>query len=360
MPCPTQICPPRATVTDTSISVSISTSVSISRTTIYLQPGVVTVDGPTSTLTIAQIVTVQGPISTVTSPVLITVTGTLTSTTTVPAVVVTVTGPGATVVQPVTATAIATSLITITGTGVTTCTSRIVNPTYTPHEPLPTSYLWGCPPGKICNPPKIGCNFEQNPPRDTYFCRPEECVPVVELPSYEALDAANKFNNGSCAWYTPVDDYFNLNPLYIGLDFGIFKVNGAAACTSSSACPTATAAPASWAGWEAPKPTAHQTWAAPPPKVTKKATLAERGLMRRQLNAAPECYEPCNYAELVYQSYGRVPAMCGPFNDAYQRAQDCVDAQTGTVEQIFTALNDPLEFCPPPAPAKRFAWGRRA
>jgi uncharacterized protein YodC (DUF2158 family) len=30
-------------------------------------------------------------------------------------------------------------------TGLVLCTTRDVNPTYTPSKPLPTNYLWGCP-----------------------------------------------------------------------------------------------------------------------------------------------------------------------------------------------------------------------
>lgn len=63
-------------------------------------------------------------------------------------------------------------------TGIVTCSSRTVNPTYTASIPLPDDYTWGCPPGYLCKPPQINCNFEQNPLADTYYCSPDECLPA--------------------------------------------------------------------------------------------------------------------------------------------------------------------------------------
>ena len=66
--------------------------------------------------------------------------------------------------------------------GLITCPSRIVNPTYTPADPLPTSYLWGCPPGTVCAPPMLNRNYEQNLPTDMYLCPLDQCITPPPVP----------------------------------------------------------------------------------------------------------------------------------------------------------------------------------
>ncbi|KZZ90078.1 hypothetical protein AAP_04028 [Ascosphaera apis ARSEF 7405] len=69
---------------------------------------------------------------------------------------------------------------------VSVCPSRTINPTYTPATPLPSDYLWGCPPGKICNPRKgqpegVGCNFEVGLPGPNYVCSPDQCEDAPKI-----------------------------------------------------------------------------------------------------------------------------------------------------------------------------------
>lgn len=140
-----------------------------------------------------------------------------------------------TVTDTVTITDIVSSVATTTAptlNGLVTCPSRTINPTYTVSTPFPTDYLWGCPVGKICRPPRINCNFEQNPPADTYYCSPDECEDIAPLPPID-----DYLNNGTvnptCAFLTPVDDYFNLNPQIFQMDFNIFNTLGNPVCPTT-------------------------------------------------------------------------------------------------------------------------------
>jgi hypothetical protein len=74
--------------------------------------------------------------------------------------VVTVNQPTTITLPPTTVTVFTTSSLT----GLVTCPTRVINPTYTTSMPLPDDYTWGCPPGTLCQPPQVDCNFEQNPP----------------------------------------------------------------------------------------------------------------------------------------------------------------------------------------------------
>ncbi|KAI5302362.1 hypothetical protein KEM56_000754 [Ascosphaera pollenicola] len=82
---------------------------------------------------------------------------------------------------------------------VSACPSRTVNPTYTPPTPLPSNYLWGCPPDKICYPQQgqaegSGCNFEVGLPGPDYVCSPDQCVDpprIIEQPEW--ADKMGKF-----------------------------------------------------------------------------------------------------------------------------------------------------------------------
>ncbi|GAD97826.1 hypothetical protein MGYG_07270 [Paecilomyces variotii No. 5] len=111
------------------------------------------------------------------------------------------------------------SSITPSGT-LSICPSHIVNPTYTAPTPLPTNYTWGCPPGYLCHPKKSSvdgeCNFEAGLPADTYYCSPDECIPVPPLhpPQYPTSNKTEK--------YIVSPGYFNLNPTEFGLDYSIF------------------------------------------------------------------------------------------------------------------------------------------
>jgi len=237
-------------------------------------------------------------------------------------------------------------------TGLVTCPSRIINPTYTPPTPLPSNYLWGCPPGKLCHPKRECCNFEQNPPAESYVCAPEECMPVADLPPLETwLDYENV--NDTCAWLTPMDDYFNLNPTFFGLDFDIFNIYGQPSCSpvlppsivtvevpspvTVATTVTALVTSGTWAAWPAP------------PEVTKRADLSERDLEKKAVAVASECYAVCDYAAAVYQSIGNAPELCssdGQWSSAFARVTSCTEKYSATgVTSVASVLNDPILYC---------------
>ncbi|KAI2008624.1 hypothetical protein LOZ39_005590 [Ophidiomyces ophidiicola] len=120
-------------------------------------------------------------------------------------------------------------IITKTSNYISLCPSRTLNPTFTPTAPLPTDYIWGCPPGSLCKPMRSAmdgtCNFDVGPPSANFFCSPEECPasPSLHPPQY---------------WGTPVVGstvkkfivslgYYNLDPRKFGLGFDIFLFENA-------------------------------------------------------------------------------------------------------------------------------------
>lgn len=185
----------------------------------------------TVTATATQVsVSVSGSVATVVNTVVNTVVPpAVTVTVTSVAVSVSVVSSISTVTNTVTVTSVSRSVTTAPApTGITTCSSRIVNPTYTTTASLPSDYLWGCPVGTICKPPQVDCNFEQNPPADSYYCSPDECVPISPLPPIE--EYINQPVNSTCAFLTPIKNYFNLNPQLFQMDYNIFNIYGNPVC----------------------------------------------------------------------------------------------------------------------------------
>jgi len=209
-----------------------------------------------------------------------------------------------TIVDTVTSTVISnivgptTTITTCPLTGLVTCTSRIVNPTYTPPHPLPSNYLWGCPPGTLCTPPQVDCNFEQNPPADKYVCAPEECLPVPERTVPEDFAPSPNPTDADCAWYTPNPGYFNLNPEHFGLSFAIFDIYGQPVCPPS---PTTTTG---WSDWLSTPPPAHSYTPRMPRGIRYNplAPLAKRQVDRGIAPAA--CYSYFNAATYIGQEIG--------------------------------------------------------
>lgn len=234
--------------------------------------------------------------------------------------------------------------------GLVTCTSRIVNPTYTATHPLPSDYLWGCPPGTLCTPPQIDCNFEQNPPADTYVCAPEECKPLPEIVVPEDFVNATWPNptDADCAWYTPNPGDFNLNPEFFGLTFAIFNIYGQEVCVAPP--PTVTTS----SGWS--------DWSTPPPSHTYTPRMVRRGVRnwnplaqiarRQQLAVAPaQCYRVYNSANYIGVHTGYVPdVLCpsdGDFMVAVRDCQSCAQtySTTSTTSSDFPDLQRFYAFC---------------
>ncbi|KAK5958082.1 hypothetical protein OHC33_001272 [Knufia fluminis] len=259
------------------------------------------------------------------------------------------------------------------GTGITLCPSRTINPTYTPPTPLPSNYLWGCPPGKLCHPPRINCNFEQNLPADTYVCAPEECIPVAPLPPLRTFVEDEPYINDTCAWYTPIDDYFNIDPRLFGLDFDIFNIYGQPTCPPPPPPPPSTTPPAqppstTWAAWNSPVTSAGwNNWkgshTGPAPSVvTKRAYLFDK----KAVIAPKPCWPVCNQAMQVWQS----DRGCSSWRDAFALVTSCTSKYAGApVTSVVSQMNSPIATCArqakrtaaaqleDAAPAFRFARG---
>ncbi|KAK5051552.1 hypothetical protein LTR84_003204 [Exophiala bonariae] len=238
--------------------------------------------------------------------------------------------------------------------GLVTCTSRIVNPTYTAKHPLPSDYLWGCPPGKLCTPPQIGCNFEQNPPADSYVCAPEECQDIPEIVVPEDFVNASWPNptDADCAWYTPNPGDFNLNPEHFGLSFDIFNIYGQEVCVAPPPPPpTTTTTTTGWADWNSPLPTHTYT-----PRMARRGVRSWNPLAqiarRQQVGIAPkECYRTYNSANLIGTHVGYVPdILCpyeGEFMVAIRSCQACAATYSTTSDSTtdFPDLQRYYAFC---------------
>ncbi|KAI9857077.1 MAG: hypothetical protein M1824_005002 [Vezdaea acicularis] len=213
-----------AIVSDVFIPVPVPTTVSITvppttvPVTIVLPPSTLTLTSPTTITIPGSVVTSVIPPSTT---VTISVPGTTltlpagTVTITLSPAVSTLTLPGS--VSLSTVTAPSSPISDVIGSK-TICPKSFINPTYTPAAPLPTDYTWGCPPGFICEPPQVDCNFPEAPPDPGYICTPSNCKPVPPLLPDQSTPANNTYN------YSP--GYFLLDPLefmsnydaYNGLD----------------------------------------------------------------------------------------------------------------------------------------------
>lgn len=299
--------------------------------------------------------------TTVNQPTTITVTSEFTTTINQPTTITDFITQPTTVEQPTTVTLIDSITVTSTPlTGIVTCPSRTINPTYTAPTPFPDEYTWGCPPGTVCTPPKINCNFEQNPPADTYYCSPDECSSVGSLPDLTSLEA---LAGTACGPFpTIATEPFNFNPSLFGLGFTIFECGGdwAETCSGgSTATTTATAtetetetvtltpatateteietitiAPAirtqSWSSWG---PTA--TW----------GRLAKRA---QELPA--KCYAYCDNC-LEYACNDGKPANCpsnSPFSVAYNNCESCIAANSGgpfIVDQVLPSISQFVAYC---------------
>ena len=305
--------------------------------------------------------------TTVNQPTTITVTSEFTTTINQPTTITdfitqptTVTSPVTTTVeQPTTVTLI--DLITVTSTLLTrivTCPSRTINPTYTAQTPFPDEYTWGCPPGTVCTPPKINCNFEQNPPADTYYCSPDECPSVGSLPDLTSLEASA---GTTCGPFPTIStEPFNFNPSLFGLGFTIFECGGdwAESCSGGPTVTTTTTAteietviltPATTTEIEIE--TIAITPATPTESWSSEGPAAPWGWLAKRVQQLPEkCYQFCDNCLVEACNNGK-PANCpgnSPFSVAYRNCESCIGANLGgkiIVDQILPSISQFITYC---------------
>lgn len=194
-------------------------------------------------------------------------------------------------------------------------------------------------PGKLCTPRQVNCNFEANPPAESYFCRPEECKPSPEIPEYTSDSAV--FPNPTdrdCAWYRPAPGFFNLDHEYFGLTYDIFNIYGQPVCEDENP---------DWKDW---------TDSNKPPKMVRsmrRGTNNPLALLRARqaaTTAPAECYAVYNKASYFGQEIGFVTEdLCSPESDFQVALEDCElfveDFPTSTEVRRFDALIPYLNYC---------------
>jgi hypothetical protein len=302
----------------------------------------------------------------------------------------TVTSPTTTTVeQPTTVTLV--DSFTVTSTfSIVTCPSRTINPTYTAPTPFPDDYTWGCPPGTICTPTKIDCDFEQNPPADTYYCAPSECVSVGALPNLYSLEASA---GTTCGPFPTISTApFNFNPSYFGLGFTIFECGGdwAQSCSAPSTATTTTTAteletvtltpatatetdietvtltPATATETDIETVTLSPATAteteieiitvAPATTTSWTSAWSSTGwgrLAKRQgqQNLPAACYQHCDNCLLIAANNGKVPLNCpvnGPFSVAYSNCESCIATSTGgplAANRVLSSISQFISWC---------------
>jgi hypothetical protein len=326
------------TITVTSISINVVTS---SVTTTVNQPTTITVTSEFTT-------TIDQPT---------TLTDFITQPTTVTSPVTT------TVEQPTTVTLIDSITVTSTPlTGIVTCPSRTINPTYTVQTPFPDEYTWGCPPGTVCTPPKINCNFEQNPPADTYYCSPDECSSVGSLPDLTSLEASAGTTCGP--FPTIATEPFNFDPSLFGLGFTIFECGGdwAESCSGGSTATTTTTATETETVILTPPTTTETeieteietitiTPATPTPSWSSEGPTATWGRLAKRVQQLPaKCYQFCDNCLVEAINDGK-PANCignSPFSVAYSDCESCIGANLGgtiIVDQVLPSISQFITYC---------------
>ncbi|EED11802.1 conserved hypothetical protein [Talaromyces stipitatus ATCC 10500] len=191
--------------------------------------------------------------------------------------------------------------ITTPDTSIRICPSLKTNPTYTPPTPLPTNYLWGCPPNTLCNPNHTERCIEASLPAESYVCSPENCIETPPLPSPEFWGIPIESNE--TGKFQPPPKYFNINPHYFGLPYDIFIFGS-----------------------------------------------SEAKLSYRQITTTvpPMCYDECNDCALEAQRKGKVPGLCSPGSDFQELkglCEACIHNHSEPTEFSITAvLPDFVQF----------------
>jgi hypothetical protein len=260
---------------------------------------------------------------------------------------VTVKQPTTITIPPITVTVFTTSSLT----GLVTCPTRVINPTYTTSTPLPDDYTWGCPPGSLCRPPQIDCNFEQNPPADSYYCSPDECVSVSPISSF----APAPTRSGTCGPYPTISGYFNFDPEYFGLSYSIF-VDGGDYAETCSGCPLSTIWPISQISdgqpqaptvvpvceiTSVPLVTTISDGQPQGPVVTAPARLARRA----ELLLPSECFDRCNQCLLLAENDGKQRNLCisdSLFSAAYGNCEACLSIHKADTKTEAAAVLETL------------------
>ena len=111
--------------------------------------------------------------------------------------------------------------------------SRVRNATYNPSTSAPSNYIYGCPPGTICVPVKVDCNFEYvfaTP----YLCPPNQCQPAGSLPTGLGDPSQLQWNRSDLVIkaLALAGNYIHLDPGAFGLGFTVFDASSTSGTSS--------------------------------------------------------------------------------------------------------------------------------
>ncbi|KAI5292256.1 hypothetical protein KEM52_006493, partial [Ascosphaera acerosa] len=225
------------------------------------------------------------------------------------------------------------------------CSSRTLNPTYTPATPLPSDWLWGCPPDKQCKP-RSGppgspeCNFEVGPPGPDYVCSPDECVDLpkpIEQPEW--VKQMNKV--------VVSPDYWNLDPRQFNLTFEeAFLWLGEDGksyypVTAIGNVPTYETLSAS-SYITVPGSTVTSTMTVTTTAASVVAAVAEE-LRRRALKVPADCWNDCDEAYTAGQYEKKSDGLCKSDSIFQQAKFVCSECIKEADEQSSSALPNGFE-----------------
>jgi hypothetical protein len=206
-----------------------------------------------------------------------------------------------------------------------------------------------------------------NPPAYSYVCDPQYCVVAPDFTNVTWL-------SDETSYYPPQQDYYNLNPLAFGLDYGIFAEQTYATTeVSSGTTIVSTITTGDWSSQASLTQFAggyaSTTTVTASPLSTSSAmwkirdllpwNAEKRELAKRDSSITPAvCYASCNNCYIEGQKVGLQAALCtdSAFESDYAACEACIDAHSGNIKITPAAYLQEefgpfLSFCAPVAAA---------
>lgn len=200
-----------------------------------------------------------------------------------------------------------------------------------------SNLTWGCVPGKVCSPRRLGGCSVKAPPANNYVCDPLDCIPAPKFTPVFWKDRIPTY-------YPPNPDYFQLDPTVFGLTYDIFE-------EESNRSPQPANSPAT-----------------PLRKRVVRKAKGPKGIFHKLFQrieepSIPGCYPYCQNAYNEALRVGKDPKLCvpaaqnvtGTFLAAYRDCESCIreagDIKVEDQEYLDTKFGDFLNYCKDPQPA---------
>ena len=193
------------------------------------------------------------------------------------------------------------------------------------------AFRWGCPPGWLCKPVQVDCNWEAGIPDRNFYCSPDECILAealaAKLPTWDPDFYGNSTPATNPALkIDSIDDFFFMDPENFGLTYEVFVVTKVYTLMTTIYLP--------------PGPTV-----AP----RKARTVAAR---QGQTSIPGPCYPWCNNCLLEAQSNGKTSKLCVP-GSAYEvslnQCEQCItyhkDDSSGSFVDIAPQFQQFIDYC---------------